>query len=160
MKKPQVVLNKSASYKYEVIEKVEAGISLAGCEIKSVKAGKVNLRDAWCRIRNGELYVIGMHISPYNRADATQLDMKPDRDRKLLVHKEQIKDLRKKVMQEGMTLIPLDMHTNEDGKAKLTVALCKGKKYFDKRNTLKAKESNREINRGYKNHNKTYTKPR
>lgn len=149
MKKQQTILNKSASYKYEVVEKLEAGISLAGCEIKSVKSGKVNLRDSWCRIKAGEMYVIGMHIAPYDMVDATQSDMKPDRDRKLLVHKSEIRALRKKVMQEGMTLIPLDMHTNEDGKAKLTVALCRGKKYFDKRNSIKTKEGNREISRGY-----------
>lgn len=161
MKKQHAVLNKSASYKYEVIETLETGISLAGCEIKSVKSGKVNLKDSWCRIKGGELYVIGMHIAHYDKVDATQSDLKPDRDRKLLAHKSEIKNLHKKVMQEGMTLIPLDMHTNEDGKAKLTVALCRGKKYFDKRNSLKKKESSKEINRGYKNFNranKPYTK--
>lgn len=147
MNKPVSVTNKSATYNYEVLEKLETGISLAGCEIKSVKSGKVNLRDSWCKIIKGEMYVMGMHISPYDKVDSTQMDMKPDRERKLLAHKAEIKALKKKVMLGGMTLVPLDLHTNADGKAKLTVALCKGKKYADKREAMKKQDTAREIRR-------------
>lgn len=143
-----VAQNKKAYHDYFVLEKYEAGIELFGTEVKSVRQSKLNLKDAWCSIENGEIFVKGMHISPYEHGNIFNRD--PIRPRKLLMHKKEIMRLLGQTKQEGLTLIPLSVYFVK-GRAKLEVGLCKGKKLYDKRETAAKKEAQRKIERSIKN---------
>ena len=142
-----VAQNKKAYHDYFVLEEYEAGIELFGTEVKSIRQGRVNLKDAWCSIDNGEIFVNGMHISPYEHGNIFNRD--PLRKKKLLMHKKEIHKLYGTIKQQGLTLIPLSVYFNK-GKAKIKVGLCKGKKIYDKRDVAAKKEANRSIDREIK----------
>jgi SsrA-binding protein len=147
-KSPINIRNKKASFEYFFIETYTAGIVLTGTEIKSIRAGKASLVDAYCLIINGEMWVRGMNVSPYFYGSYNNHVMK--RDRKLLLTKREIAKLESATKQTGYTIVPLLVFIDEHGRAKLDIALCKGKKAFDKRQTLKEKEDRREIDRAFK----------
>jgi SsrA-binding protein len=140
----QVAVNRKALHDYEVLEKVEAGIALQGSEIKSIRQGRVQLREAYARPERGEVWLLNAHISHY--APAGQFGHEPDRPRKLLLHKTQIRELSKAVLEQGLTLVPLRLYL-KDGKAKVEVALVRGRKRYDKRAVLAKKEAAREMER-------------
>lgn len=139
--------NKRASFDYEFLETYEAGIVLVGTEIKSLRAGKASLSDAYCYFSNGELYVKGMNISTYFWASAWS-SHEPGRDRKLLLHSKELRSLANSVKQKGLTIVAVKLYINDEGYAKLQIALAKGKKEFDKRATIKEKDIRREMERG------------
>lgn len=139
-----VAQNKKAYHEYFVLEKLEAGIELFGTEVKSLRAGKVNLKDSWCSIKDGEIFVNGMHISPYEQGNIFNRD--PMRVKRLLLHKKEIRQLFAKTKQEGLTVIPLSLYF-KNGRAKLEIGLCKGKKLYDKREVAAKKEAERKIER-------------
>ena len=145
-----VAQNKKAAHDYFVLEEYEAGIELFGTEIKSIRQGKINLKDSWCSIDNGEIFVNGMHISPYDHGNIFNRD--PMRVRKLLMHKSEINRLYGTVKQEGLALIPLSVYF-KNGRAKVNVGLCKGKKLYDKRAAAASKDAARNIERAMKERN-------
>lgn len=136
--------NRKAWHDYSIDEKYEAGIVLKGSEIKSCRLGKVNLKDSYAKIKDGGLYLINTHISPYDYAN--QFNHDPLRERKLLLHKGEIKRLIGKINERGMTLIPLSMYL-KNGKAKVELGLARGKKLYDKRESIKKKTENRDLER-------------
>ena len=142
-----VAQNKKARHDYFVLEEYEAGIELFGTEIKSIRQGKLNLKDSWCNIVDGELFVNGMHISPYDHGNIFNRD--PLRVRKLLMHKKEINRLLGTVKQDGLSLIPLSVYFKK-GRAKVKVGLCKGKKLYDKRDVAAKKDAARNIERAIK----------
>jgi SsrA-binding protein len=142
-----VCQNKKARHDYHIIEVIEAGMVLVGTEVKSLREGRANLKDSYARIRNGELYLVQAHISPYSHAHYDNHD--PERVRKLLVHKRELKRLTGKTQEKGLTLVPLKIYFKE-GKAKVVLALASGKKSYDKRETLKRKDQKREMERAIK----------
>lgn len=144
-----VAQNKKAYHDYFVLEKFEAGIELFGTEVKSIREGRLNLKDAWCSIKDGEIFVNGMHISHYEHGNIFNRD--PVRVRRLLMHKREIMRLLGQTKQEGLTLIPLSVYFVR-GRAKLEVGLCKGKKLYDKRETAAKKDAARNIERSMKNY--------
>lgn len=144
-----VAQNKKAYHDYFVLEKFETGIELFGTEVKSIREGRLNLKDAWCSIKDGEIFVNGMHISPYEHGNIFNRD--PMRVRRLLMHKREIMRLLGQTKQEGLTLIPLSVYFVR-GRAKLEVGLCKGKKLYDKRETAAKKDAARNIERSMKNY--------
>ena len=139
--------NKKAYHDYFVLEEYEAGIELFGTEIKSIRQGKLNLKDSWCNIVDGEIFVNGMHISPYDHGNIFNRD--PMRVRKLLMHKREINKLFGTVKQDGLSLIPLSVYFKK-GRAKVKVGLCKGKKLYDKRDAAARKDAERNIERAMK----------
>lgn len=139
-----VAQNKKAYHDYFVEETYEAGIELFGTEVKSVRQGKVNLKDSWCNIVKGEIFANGMHISPYDHGNIFNRD--PMRPKKLLMHKKEILKLFGLTKQQGYAIIPLQVYFTK-GKAKLLIGLCKGKKLYDKREDAAKKSANREIER-------------
>lgn len=139
-----VAQNKKAYHDYFVEETFEAGIELFGTEVKSVRQGKVNLKDSWCNIVNGEIFANGMHISPYDHGNIFNRD--PLRPKKLLMHKKEILKLFGLTKQQGYAIIPLQVYFVK-GRAKLQIGLCKGKKLYDKREDAAKKSANREIER-------------
>ena len=139
--------NKKAYHDYFVDEKYEAGIELFGTEVKSIRAGNVNLRDAYCDIKNGELFVVGMHVSPYEHGNI--FNREPLRNRKLLMHKREIMKLHGLVSQKGLTLIPLSLYFS-GSRVKVEVGLCRGKKMYDKRDSIAKHDADREIERKMK----------
>lgn len=141
---PKVAQNKKAYRDYFILETYEAGIELFGTEVKSIRKGKINLKDAWCSIENGELFVNGMHISPYEQGNIFNKD--PLRVRRLLMHKREIMRLFGTTKQQGLTLIPLSVYFL-NGRAKLEIGLCKGKKNYDKRQDIAKKDAKRDIER-------------
>ncbi len=143
--------NRKAHHDYFVIESMEAGIELVGTEVKSIRLGGVNLKDSWCSIDNGEMFIKGMHISPYEKGNIFNTD--PMRVRKLLLHKNEILRLFGKIKQDGLTLIPLSLYF-KDSRVKVQVGLCKGKKLYDKRESAAKRDSQREIERTLKSHNR------
>lgn len=143
----QIADNRKARHDYFVLETIEAGIELVGTEVKSLRAGNVNLKDAWCSIDNGEMFIKGMHISPYEHGNIFNRD--PIRVRKLLLHKKEILKLFGQVKQEGLTLIPLSLYF-KNSKAKVAVGVCKGKKLYDKREDMARKSAQRDIERAVK----------
>lgn len=143
----QIADNRKARHDYFVLETIEAGIELVGTEVKSLRAGNVNLKDAWCSIDNGEMFIKGMHISPYEHGNIFNRD--PIRVRKLLLHKKEILKLFGQVKQEGLTLIPLSLYF-KNSKAKVAVSVCKGKKLYDKREDMARKVAQRDIERAVK----------
>ena len=139
-----IAQNKKAYHDYFVDEKYEAGIALFGTEVKSVRGGAVNLKDCYCSLKNGELFVIGMHISPYEKGNI--FNREPRRDRKLLMHKREIMKLGGLVTQKGYTLVPLSMYFSGKN-VKVEIGLCRGKKLYDKRDTAAKNEATREMDR-------------
>lgn len=142
-----IAVNRKARHDYFVLETFETGIELAGTEVKSLRAGGVNLKDSWCTIDGGELFVKGMHISPYDKGNVFNRD--PFRVRKLLMHKREIMRLLGKVKQEGLALIPLSLYFKKNH-VKLEMGLCKGKQLHDKRQDIANRDANREIQRALK----------
>ncbi len=141
-----VAQNKRARHDYFVLETNEAGIELKGTEVKSIRMGKCNLKDCYARIKDGELFVEGMHISPYEKGSFSNTD--PLRPKRLLMHKSEIRQLNQKVMQQGLALIPLEVYL-KDGRVKLQIALCKGKKLYDKREDIAKRDAQRDIERSF-----------
>ena len=139
--------NKKAWHDYFIEEAFEAGIELCGTEVKSVRMGRVNLKDAWCDIEDGELYVKGMHISPYEQGNIFNCD--PLRERRLLMHKREIMKLYGMVKQEGLTLVPLKVYF-KGSRVKVEVGLCRGKKLYDKRADMAKRSAAREMERALK----------
>lgn len=139
--------NRKARHDYYVLESYEAGIELAGTEVKSIREGGVNLKDCYCRVYNGELKVYGMHISPYTKGNIFNKD--PLRIRRLLMHKKEILRLYYRVKQDGLTLVPLSLYF-KGSNVKVQLGLCKGKKNYDKRAAEAAREMNREADRAMK----------
>ena len=145
-----IAQNKKAYHDYFVEETYECGLSLMGTEVKSMRQGKVNLKESFCILRNGEVFAEGMHISPYDQGNRFNHD--PLRTRKLLLHKYEIIKLLGKIQEKGYTLIPLNLYFKK-GKVKVTVALVTGKKLYDKRQALAEKEAKRDIERRMKSRN-------
>lgn len=139
--------NRKAHHDYYVEERYEAGIELAGTEVKSVRAGTLNLKDAYCSVKDGELFVLGMHISPYEKGNIFNKD--PVRPRRLLMHKREIRKLHALVKQDGYTLVPLSVYF-KDARVKVEVGLCKGKKNYDKRDAAAQRDAKREMDRAMK----------
>lgn len=139
--------NRQVRHEYFIIESLEAGIELFGTEVKSIRAGNVNLKDSWISIDSGEAFIRGMHISPYEKGNVFNRD--PYRVRKLLLHKKEILRLFGQVKQGGYTLIPVSMYF-KDSKVKIQVGLCKGKKLHDKRQDMAKRDAGREIERALK----------
>ncbi len=135
------IKNKRASFEYFLIEKYVAGIELVGTEIKSIREGKANISDAYCTFRGGQLFVVGMHIAEYSFG--TYNNHVPKRDRRLLLTKKELHKLKIKSDEKGFTIIPTVMFINENGFAKLEIALAKGKHFFDKRESIKEKDTKR-----------------
>ena len=142
-----VCQNKKARYNYEILEIIEAGMVLLGTEVKSLRQGRANLKDSYARIKAGELYLMQCHISPYSHAYHDNHE--PDRARKLLVHKREIKRLQGKTQEKGLTLVPLKIYF-KDGKAKVELGLARGKRMYDKRQTLAERDSKRQVERALK----------
>jgi len=139
------IQNKKAPFNFEIIEQVEAGISLTGSEVKSLRNGKASLEEAFAVIREGEMFLRSCNISPYEQAGYAQ--HAPTRERKLLLHKREIRKLHNKVTQKGLTLVPLKMYFNERGLVKVLIGLARGKKLHDKRQDLKRRDDQRAIDR-------------
>ena len=139
-----VAQNRKAYHDYYVEGKYECGIALFGTEVKSIRQGKVNLKESWAQIRKGEIWVEGMHISPYEQGNIYNRD--PLRAKKLLMHRSEIRKLDSLVMRQGFTLIPLEIYL-KDGKVKVQLGMCKGKQLHDKRESMAKKDSEREIQR-------------
>lgn len=146
-----IAQNKKAWHDYFVDEKYEAGIALFGTEVKSVRMGQVNLKDSYCSVKDGELFVLGMHISPYEKGNI--FNREPRRERKLLMHKREIMKINGMLTQKGYTLVPLSLYFSEKN-VKVELGLCRGKKLYDKRDSIAAKEVNREIDRKMKEFNR------
>ena len=139
-----VARNKKAYHDYFIEETYEAGLELYGTEVKSIREGRVNLKDSWCQIKDGEIFALGMHISPYEKGNIFNRD--PMRPKRLLMHKREIHKLFGLTKQQGYAIIPLSVYFVK-GRAKLEVGLCKGKKLFDKREAAAEKDANRSIDR-------------
>ena len=141
------IQNRSARHNYSIEDTLEAGLVLYGTEVKSIRQGKANLKDSYAVIKDGEIYIVGMHISPYDKGNIFNKD--PLRDKKLLLHKKEINKLLGIVQQKGLSLIPLKVYFVR-GKVKLQLAIARGKKLYDKRDDLKARDAKREIDRRLK----------
>ena len=146
-----IAQNRKAYHDYFVEDKYECGIALFGTEVKSIRQGRVNLKESWAQIRKGEVWVEGMHISPYEQGNIFNRD--PLRAKKLLLHRSEIRKLDGLVMRQGFTLIPLEMYL-KDGKVKVQLGLCKGKQIHDKRESLAKIDSDREIQRALRQRQK------
>ena len=142
--------NRKAYHDYFVEDRYEAGIELFGTEVKSIRAGTLNLKDSWCSIKGGEIFVNGMHISPYEKGNI--FNREPTRVRRLLMHKREILKLHAKVMQDGVALIPLSLYF-KDSRVKVELGLCKGKKLHDKRDSEADRQTKRDIDRAMKERN-------
>lgn len=143
--------NRKAYHDYFVEERYEAGIELAGTEVKSIRGGRVNLKDSYCVAKDGELFALSMHISPYEQGNIFNKD--PDRPKRLLMHKREIRKLHALIKQDGYTLVPLSVYF-KDARVKLEVGLCKGKKNYDKRAATAQRDARREIDRTLKERNR------
>lgn len=146
----QIAQNRKAFHDYFMLERFEAGIELCGTEVKSIRAGTLNLKDSYCTIKDGQLFVRSMHISPYEKGNIFNRD--PLRPRRLLMHKREINKLAAKLQQDGLALVPLSVYF-KDSRVKLELGLCKGKKLYDKRDADAKKSANREIERTMKERN-------
>ena len=143
----EIASNRKAFHDYYVLERFEAGIELFGTEVKSIRGGQVNLKDSFCMIRSGELFVRGMHVSPYEKGNIFNRD--PVRVRRLLMHKKEIRKLGDRVSQDGVALIPLRLYF-KDSLVKVELGLCKGKKLYDKRESDAKREAERDMDRARK----------
>ena len=139
------IKNRSASYEYFIEEKFDAGMILTGTEVKAIRDGRVSFNDSYCLIDRGELYVKGLHISPYEYG--SYANHNPTRERKLLLKKKELSKIQHKLKEKGYTIIPLSIYFNERGFAKMKIGLGKGKKLHDKRESIKERETQREIKR-------------
>ena len=139
------IKNKKASFEFELIETFVAGIQLVGTEIKSIRGGKVNMGESYCQFYSDELYVKNLHISEYEFG--THNNHEARRDRKLLLNKKELLKLQKKVKESGLTIVPTKMFVNDNGLAKIVIALARGKKTYDKRESLKLKDAKRDMDR-------------
>jgi SsrA-binding protein len=144
-----VANNKKAYHEYFVDEVFEAGLALQGTEVKSIRMGQVSIKEAYCRIRNGEVFVDNMNVSPYEQGNRENHE--PLRSRKLLLHSYEIEKLSKKVNEKGLTLVPTKIYF-KGGRAKLEIGVCRGKKLYDKRESLKRHQADREANRAMRDH--------
>ena len=144
-----VTSNRRARHDYDVLESLEAGIVLAGAEVKSLRAGEVQLRDAHARVQGVECWLHGVHISPYEHANLFDRP-DPDRPRKLLLHAKEISRLGARVAQDGLTLVPLSIYFNADGRAKVELALCRGRKTYDKRHAIAKRDVERDAAREHR----------
>ena len=143
-----IASNKKARFEYTIVETIEAGISLIGTEVKSLREGRAILTDAYAYLDEGEILLKGLHISPYSHTSQSKLD--PHRDRKLLLHKGEIRWLIGKVREKGFTLVPLKLYFNARGIAKIELGLAKGKREYDKRRTIADREAQRDMQRALK----------
>jgi len=139
-----IAQNRSARHDYFVLDTWEAGIELKGTEVKSIRLGRCNLKDSFAMVKDGEMFVQGMHISPYEKGSYFNTD--PLRPKRLLMHKQEIRRAHQEVMQQGLALIPLSIYL-KDGRMKLELALCKGKKLYDKRDDMAKRDAKRDIER-------------
>jgi len=144
----RIATNKRARYEYAVVERFEAGIALMGTEVKSLREGKVTITDTYALVDGDQLILRGLHISPYSHT--SQVDLDPRRDRKLLMHKQEIRRMIGKIREKGLTLVPMSLYFNERGIVKVELALAKGKKTFDKRRTIKDRDMSRDLGRELK----------
>jgi SsrA-binding protein len=142
------IKNRKASFEFELVERFQAGMKLVGTEIKSIRSGKVNMTDSYCQFFGGELYVKNLHIAEYEMGTCNNHIAK--RDRKLLLNKKELIKLEKKIKESGLTIIPVRLYVNNSGLAKLEISLARGKKTYDKRESLKTKDSKREMDRAMK----------
>lgn len=145
----QMAANRKAFHDYFILDRYEAGIELFGTEVKSIRAGTLNLKDSYCTIKNGEIFVRSMHVSPYEKGNIFNRD--PVRPRRLLMHRKEILKLQQRVMQEGIALIPLSVYF-KDSRVKVEVGLCKGKKLYDKRESDAKRQAARDMDRSMKNY--------
>ena len=145
----QAATNRKAFHDYFILDRYEAGIELFGTEVKSIRAGPLNLKDSYCIVKDGELLLRGMHISPYEHGNIFNRD--PDRTRRLLMHKKEILKLNQRVMQDGIALIPLSVYF-KDSRVKIELGVCKGKKLYDKRESDAKRDAQRDMDRGMKNY--------
>ena len=143
----QITYNRQARHEYMVLETLEAGIELFGTEVKSLRAGSVNLKDAWCEFKDGELFVRQMHISPYDHGNIFNRD--PLRPRKLLLHRRELTRLFGQVKQQGLTLVPLQLYF-KGSRVKMEIGLCRGKKLYDKRADAARRDADRDLDRALK----------
>lgn len=143
-----IIENRQARHEYFVDDMIECGISLVGNEVKSIRAGMANLKTSWVDIQEEEMYLKGMHVSAWETTN--KFDIDENRDRKLLVHKKEIRQLSEKIKQAGKTLVPLKVYFNDRGKCKVLVGICTGKKLYDKRQTAKEASMKRDALRGLK----------
>ena len=146
----EIASNRKAFHDYFVLERFEAGIELFGTEVKSIRAGQVNLKDSYCTIREGELFVRGMHVSPYEKGNIFNRD--PVRTRRLLMHKREIRKLGDRVAQDGVALVPRSL-CFKDSRVKVELGLCKGKKLYDKRDSDAERNARRDMDRAMKERN-------
>lgn len=146
--------NRKARHDYTIIETYEAGIALQGTEVKSMRAGKANMKDSFATITNGEMFLYNMHISPYEQSNTFRA-LDPLRTRKLLMHRQEIMRLLGKIKEQGLTLVPLKAYFKGD-KIKIELGLCKGKKLYDKRDVAAEKSAKREIDRAMKDRSRGY----
>ena len=137
--------NRKANYNYFLLEEYVAGIALIGCEVKSIRNRDVNMSDSYCTFVGNELIIKNMHISPYKNSGFTYKDYDPKRDRKLLLTKRELRKLQKDVQAKGYTIIPVNLYTNDKGLVKLTIAMAKGKHTYDKSQTIKERDLDREM---------------
>lgn len=144
-----IAKNRRAFHDYEILETFEAGIELSGTEVRSLRDNNAQLTDTFALIRNGEAWINNLHISPFDHGNIANLD--PDRKRKLLLHKKQIRYLAEKTQEKGLTIVPLKMYFNDRNLVKVEIALGRGKKLYDKRESLKKKDMDREVARALKN---------
>lgn len=149
MQKTINILNKRAKFDYEIIDRYDAGIVLTGTEIKSIRLGKASIAESFCEFSNGELFVINSNIEEYSFG--THYNHKAKSERKLLLNKKELKSLEKDLQNKGLTIIPLRLYINEKGYAKMEIALCRGKKNYDKRESIKDRDNKRDIDRIKKN---------
>jgi SsrA-binding protein len=139
--------NRKARYDYEILETIEAGIALTGTEVKSIRSGNANLKDSYAIIRKNEVYLLGMHISPYKEGNI--FNHEELRTRKLLLHKKEILKLNDRITMDGITLVPIKLYFHKN-RAKILLGIAKGKKMYDKRETIKKRDMEREIRKEYK----------
>lgn len=142
------IKNKRAEHEYFLMDRLTAGIALTGTEIKSIRNGKASLAESYCTFKGDELFVVGMHIAEYDKGTYNNHD--PKRDRKLLLTARELRKFKTKVQEKGFTIIPVLLFINEKGLAKLDIALARGKHYYDKRETLKTKDSKRDVEKQLK----------
>lgn len=147
-KQRNIATNKKARHEYFIEDTYEAGIVLTGTEIKSIRLGKVNIKESFARIDNGELFLYGMHINPFEQGNRYNVD--PIRSRKLLLHKQEIRKLQGLTTQKGLTLVPLNIYINTAGKAKVEIGVARGKKLYDKREDLAKKDAERKMDQAVK----------
>jgi len=144
-----ISVNKKAYFNYEILESLEAGISLLGSEVKAVREGRVTMKDTYADVRNGEIFLFGLHISPYEAANRFNHD--PLRERKLLLHRREIRRLTGKIQERGLTLIPTKVLMTDKGLIKVELALAKGKKLYEKKEVMKERDQAREARAALKN---------